>query len=110
MAEPLEMLADAALIVGNKSQRSQSKLAACDNLGLQLSVAEENPFPCLHLAARPDQRHPSLGVKSPREENLDFPGQMLRSRGLRSRLRMDPGAPPKQAGSNDTHIVQYDEF
>ncbi len=77
MAEPLEMLADAAFVMGSESQRSQTQLAASDNLGFQLSIAEENPLPRLHLAARPDQRFPSLRIKLPRQENFDFPGQML---------------------------------
>src|SRR6266436_4274945 len=106
MAEPLEMLADAAFVMGSESQRSQTQLAASDNLGFQLSVAEKNPLPDLHLAARPDQRLPRLEIKPTRQENFHFPGQMFGSRGSRRRLGMDPRASPEQPGRNDPRVVE----
>ena len=39
-----------------------------------------------------------------------LPGEVLRLCGPRGRLRMDTRAPPKQAGRNDAHIVQDQEF
>jgi hypothetical protein len=106
MTQALEMRANVASIVGNESQRAQTKLTARVNLGLQFSLAEEYAFSYLHLAAGPDKHLPSLGIDLAGQEDLHFAGQMLGSRGSRWRLRMNAGAPPEQAGGDDASIVE----
>jgi hypothetical protein len=104
------MLADAALVMGNEAQRAHSKLAARANFGFKFTLAKENPFPYLHLAAGPDKRLPRLGIELAGEEDFDFPSQMFGSRGARWRLRMNAGTPPEQAGRDDARIVEDEEF
>jgi hypothetical protein len=110
MAEALEMPADAGLAMGNESQSAQAELTAGENLRFKFPLAKENALPHLHLAAGPDKRLPSFGINLTSEEDFDFAGQMLGSRGARWRLRMDAGTPPEQAGGDDARIVEDEEF
>jgi len=86
MTKPLEMLADAALVMRNEAQRAHSKLAARENFGFKFTLAKENPLPHLHLAARPDKCLPRFGIELASQEDFDFPSQMFGSRGARWRL------------------------
>src|SRR5260370_9274299 len=90
MAEALEMPADAGLVMRKEPQSAQAELTAGENLRFQFPLAKENTLPHLHLAAGPDKRFPSLGVKLAGEEDFDFAVQMLGSCGARCRLRMAP--------------------
>src|SRR5260370_10937577 len=110
MPQTLQMLANAALIVRNKSERPQAKLTARKNLAFQFALAEEYSLANLHLAARPDQRLPSFGVEFARQEDFDFPCEVLRFRGSRRRLRMHSGAPPEQARRNDARVVKNEKL
>ncbi len=110
MPQTLQMLANAALIVRNKSERSQAKLTARENLAFQFALAEKYSLTNLHLAARPDQRLPSGGIDFTRQEDFDFPRKVFRFCCSRWRLRMHPGAPPEQARRNDARIVEDEEF
>src|SRR5258706_41638 len=110
MTEPLEMLADAATVMRNESQRAHSKLAARENFGFKFTLAKENPLPYLNLAAGPNKRLPRLGIELAGEEDFDSPSQMFGSRGARWRLRMDARTPPEQAGRNDARIVEDEEL
>ena len=74
MTEALEMLADAALVMRNETQRAQAKLTARENFGPKFPIPEENPLSYLHLPAGPDQRLPSFGIEFAGEEDLDFSG------------------------------------
>jgi hypothetical protein len=110
MTEPLEMLADASLVVRSEAQCAHSKVAARENFGFKFTLAKENPLPYLHLAAGSDKRLPGLGIELAGEEDFDFPSQMFGSRGARWRLRMNAGTPPEQAGRDDACIVEDEKF
>src|SRR5260370_13776360 len=94
MPQTLQMLANAALIVRNKSERPQAKLTARKNLAFQFALAEEYSLANLHLAARPGQRLPSFGVEFARQEDFDFPCEVLRFRGSPPRGPREPPPPP----------------
>ena len=110
MSEPLEMLADVVLVVRNKIHRTQAKLTAREDLGFQFALAEENPLPNLHFAARPNQRFPSFGIDFAGEKDFDFSCKVLRFCGTRWWLRMDTGTLSEQAGRDDPGIVQDEQF
>src|SRR5260370_8107231 len=104
------MRAGAGLVTRKERQSEQAEPTAGENLRFQFPLAKENTLPHLHLAAGPDKRFPSLGVKLAGEEDFDFAGQMLGSRGARWWLRMDAGPPPEQPGRGDPRLFLDDEF
>jgi hypothetical protein len=85
-------------------------LTTRENFGFQFSFAKKNSLSHVHLAARPDERFPSLGIDLAGEEDLDFPGEMCRFCGARWRLRMNAGASPEQARGDDAGIVKDQKF
>src|SRR6266478_2262431 len=110
MPQTLQMLANAALIVRNKSERPQAKLTARKNLAFQFALAEEYSLANLHLAARPDQRLPSFGVEFARQEDFDFPCKVFQFSCSRGRVRVDAGTPPEQARRNDARVVKNEKL
>src|SRR5713101_1351276 len=110
VSEPIQMLANVAVVMRNESQRSQPQFPTRQDLAVEFTIPKQNTLSDMHFSAGPNQRFPGVGSELTGKKDFNSAAEMLGAWSAGRRLRMNPGSFPEQPGRDDPCIVEHQQF